>query len=284
MPHVAILALAVGTSVFMGATTVQSAGSVKTDTVYIDADTASWRSKGRVSFPLVPSIHRKLVEAGFIIVPESEQPHDLALKVRYREERGREIRFNLYGTDIDCTVRLERRDGTVLLDISIRESSPEGPAVTAPYTDVVQQLEANPYYYFLGEIIKERVFSGMDTTGGLITAFARLTERRDPIYGSMAGAPPNPGDTLPPAEELYVREVRANTMREFARLNDKRAIPVLTGILNHPEWRVRRNAVNALGAMDAYDARDRIQEVAEYDPHETVREAAKAVLSKLQRS
>ena len=235
----------------------------------------------RSSFPLVPSLRNKLVGAGFTVVPEPDQPHDVELRVDYREERGREIRFDLYATVIVCHLRLLRPDGTTLADLTIRELPPDDPSVTAPYTDVVNQLETNPYYYFLGEIVKDRLVSGSDVTGGLINAFARLTAQREPVYGSMAGAPPNPGDTLPPAEELYVREVRANTMRELARLKDARAIPVLMNLLNHPEWRVRRNAVNALAAMDARNARASLEQVAKDDPHQSVREGAQAELSKM---
>jgi hypothetical protein len=218
-------------------------------TIYIDAALSSWRSRGRVSFALVPSIRSKLMAAGFSAVTEPGEPHDLVLKVEYREERGSLIRFDLYGTVILCNIRLQAPQGGSMLDLTIQEMPPDEPSVTAPYTDVVHKLETNPYYYFLGEIVRERVQADSDLTGALLAAFVRLTEREQPIYASNAAPPPNMGDTLPTPEELYVREVRASTMKELARLNDARAIPVLTKLLHHPEWQVRRNAVNALAAM-----------------------------------
>jgi hypothetical protein len=93
-------------------------------TVYIDATTSTWRSRGRVSFPLVPSLRRKLAAAGFTVVQEETDAHDLVLKVDYREERGKEIRFNLYGTEITCAVRLELLQGGTIMDLTIRESPP----------------------------------------------------------------------------------------------------------------------------------------------------------------
>lgn len=276
--------LAIIGSLVLPATAGHAEDPVRATSVYIKADPTTWRSKGRVSFPVVPSITNKLARAGLTVVSEAGDPAVLTLRIDYREEQGPEIRFNLYGTIINCRVRLDQPTGDTMLDLTIREVSPVDSFVTAPYTDVVHKLETNPYYYFLGEIVKERMTSDLDSTGALLAAFAQLTDRRDPIYGSMAGAPPNPGDTLPSAEELYVREVRANTMRELARLNDKRAVPVLLKLLDHPEWRVRRNAVNALAALDAADSRARIEQAAEQDPHQSVREAAKAALSRLQRS
>jgi HEAT repeat protein len=146
----------------------------------------------------------------------------------------------------------------------------------------VYKLETDPDYYFLGEIMKGRVVSGLDTTGALLTAFTQLIERHESEYGSLKGAPPNPGDTLPPPEELYVREVRAGTIRELARLNDERAIPVLIKLLDHPAWLVRRHAVEALGAMRAQESRAAIEHAAEHDAYQSVREAAKVTLANLQ--
>jgi hypothetical protein len=251
------------------------------ESISIVAQTTTWRARGRVSFPLVPALRNKLESAGLTVVTEGGRLPDFVLKVAYREERGREIRFDLYGTVITCHVLLERADGARLLDFTIQEFPPDGPFVTAPYTDVIHQLETNPYFYFLGEVVQARVSADQDVTGGLIAGLARLTQHREPLYGSMVGPPPNPGDTLPPAEDLYVREVRFNTMRELARVNDRRAIPLMTALLEHPESRVRRNAIHALATMGVRDAREKLERLAEQDTDDTVREAAKTALSRL---
>jgi hypothetical protein len=254
-------------------------GSAKT--VYIQARTTTWRSRGRVSFAVVPSLRMKLAAAGLEIAPEETAPHDLVLRVDYRETRDREFRFGLHGTEITCAVRLEDPQGEMLLGLTIHESPPDDPNVTAPYTDVVHKLETNPYFYFLGEIVKGRVETGMDTTGALIAAFARMTERVEPEYGSMKGPPPNPGETLPPSEVLWVREVRANTAGELASLADPRAVPVLTRLLTHPDWQVRRLAVDTLAAMRADDVRTEIERLAAQDEDQRVRAAANAALARL---
>jgi len=251
-------------------------------TIYIDADASTWRSRGRVSFPLVPSLRMKLTAAGFAVAPDGTAPHDFILKVKYREERGRPIRFGLDGTEITCAVRLEDPRSGMIAELTIQEFPPDEPSVTAPYTDVVNKLETNPYYYFLGEILKGRVQSDLDTTGSLIAAFAQMTERDEPQYGSLKAPPPNPADTLPPPEVLYVREVRANTMRELVRLKDPRAVPVLTRLLAHTDWEVRRLAVEALGALGARETRSVIERLAAEDREKRVRDAATAALAALQ--
>lgn len=251
-------------------------------TIYIDADISTWRSRGRVSFAVVPSLRMKLAAAGFGIAPDETAPHDLILKVKYREERGRAIRFGLDGTEIICAVRLEDPRGATIAEMTIQEFPPDDPSVTAPYTDVVNKLETDPYYYFLGEILKGRVQSDLDITGSLIAAFAQMAESDKPQYGSMKGPSPNPADTLPPPEVLYVREVRANTVRELVRLKDPRAVPVLTRLFTHTDWEVRRLAVDALGVMRAREARSAIERVAADDQEKRVRDAATAALATLQ--
>jgi hypothetical protein len=250
-------------------------------TVHIQAHTQTWRSRGRVSFPVVPSLRTKLSAAGFAVVADETEPHELVLRVDYREARDREYRFGLYGTAITCELRLEDRQGGLLLGLTIHEYPPDDPGVTAPYTEVVHKLDTNPYYYFFGEIVKEKLVNGLDTTGSLLAAFVRLTEDQEPQYGSMTGPPPNPGETLPSPETLWVREVRANTAHELARLQEPRAIPVLNKLLTHPDWQVRSLALDTLVAMRAGDMRAEVERMALQDEDKRVRAAAKAALARL---
>lgn len=250
-------------------------------TVYIQARTETWRSRGRVSFAVVASLRTKLTAAGFAVTLDETEPHDLVLRADYRETRDREYRFGLHGTAITCGLRLENPQGELLFGLTIQEYPPDDPAVTAPYREVVHKLETDPYYYFFGEIVKGKVEEGLDLSGALLAAFVRLTEDMEPQYGSMKGPPPNPGETLPPPETLWVREVRENTAREMVRLEEPRAVPVLTKLLGHPDWQVRSLALDTLAAMRAGDVRTEIERLAAQDEDKRVRAAAKAALARI---
>src|SRR5947208_14676074 len=90
-------------------------------TVYVDATSSTWRSRGRVSFQVVPSVRMKLQSAGFAVVQNQTDPHDLTLKVEYREERGSQFGIDLYATDISLVASLEHPTDCQLLGLQPHE-------------------------------------------------------------------------------------------------------------------------------------------------------------------
>lgn len=248
--------------------------------VYVDARASTWRSRGRVSFSLVPSLRMKLQAAGFTVVTDPGAPHDLTLNVIYREERGRQFRIDLYGTEIVCQIRLEHAALGPLFNLTIRQSSTYQDLDTGPYVEALHRLETDPYYYFLGDLVKGRVAARLDLTGSLVQGLQRMVSS-ELSTGLITEAPPNPADTLPDAAVLHARPARDNTILELARLRDVQAVPVLTQLLSHRDPRVRLFSVRALGAIHSSQARPAIEWIASQDADREVREAATAVLASL---
>lgn len=240
--------------------------------IYVEASTWTWRSRGRVSFPLVPSLRLKLENAGFTVVTDRTEPHDLTLRVVYREERGRQFRIDLYGIEIVCRITLDHAAQGTLLNLVIRESSTYQDLDTGPYVEVLHRLETNPYFYFFGDLVKGRVADRLDITGALVQGLQRFVSH-EPVE-----APPNPADTLPDATILHARQARDRAIGELARLEDPRALPVLTKLLWHRDPQVRISSLQALGKIGHSQARPAIELVARQDADREVREAAAAVL------
>jgi hypothetical protein len=220
--------------------------------IYLDARSSTWRSRGRVSFPLVPSLRMKLESAGLTVVQNQADPHDLTLKVDYKEEKGQQFRVDLYGTDITCVVSLEHPELGALFHLAVQESSIYPESGSRPYLHAVENFETNPYFYFLGEFVRARIVSRVDTTGALIDALDRLPDQV-PLINAH---------TLHPSETLYVTWVRENTVRELGRLRDPRALPVLMKLLGHANPRVRLLSVEALGELRSVGSRSAIEHVA----------------------
>ncbi|MGH7205437.1 MAG: HEAT repeat domain-containing protein [Nitrospiraceae bacterium] len=254
----------------------------RTSTLYVDAKSSTWRSRGRVSFPVVPSLRMKLQSAGFAVVQNQTDPHDLILKVEYREERGKQFRIDLYGTDIAFVASLEHPTERELLRLTIRESSGLTESGNAPYVDVLHKFETNPYFYFLGEIIKGLVVSRRDTTGSLIESLQRLEEKKQPIFiSTIDDGLPSAWSSIPTFETHYARLARENTIQELGRLQDSRAVPVLTTFLEHSDPSVRLASVRALESIREPKSWPALQRAAEQDLDHDVRAAAKAALATL---
>jgi hypothetical protein len=258
-------------------------GNDQEPAIRIQTSTWTWRARGRVSFALEPVIRRKLTDAGLQVVQDGEGTDALRLIVDYREERGRQVTLDIYGTEVTCRLSLEHPQRGRLLSLTITESPGYETLSTLPYVDVIQRLETNPYFFFLGEIIRGSN-RGMDAASSLVQGLAEHAARD----AGLANSPDSEAaSTLPSFEPQYRTRAMERAVEELARLNEARARPLLVQLLSHPDWRVRLRAVLALdslrdagGVGDLGEAMVALREVAQHDGHADVREAARRMLSR----
>jgi len=281
-----LLACAILGCLISGATVALAAEPTLTDeqvrtlsgakAIYVDVAASTWMPRGRTLSDFAPSLRTKLASAGFSVVRDQADPHDLTLKVVYREEQGRQYRIDTYGTGITCVVHLEHGGIGPLLDLTIQESSTYPETATPPYLEALEKFIANPYFYLLGDLVKGRVVSGLDTTGALIEGLRRLAEH-EPVKSD-----PLKGEYLMLSDEvMFFTAARENVIQEVGRLKDPRAVPVLTGLLGHADPRVRLLAVRALRSISPVESRAAIARVAQQDKDREVRQAAAAALDGL---
>lgn len=63
----------------------------------------------------------------------------------------------------------------------------------------MEQFESNPYFYFLGEIVKDRIASQTDLTGTLVAALEQMPEQ---------GRTADDSSLMLPSETLHVTWAR----------------------------------------------------------------------------
>jgi hypothetical protein len=259
-----------------------TAGMDQKFVIYLNVQTSTWRLHGRISFGIIPSLRMKLASAGFVVTQAPEDPHDLTLTVEYREERGEQISLNLFGTEIICVLLLDHPQQGRLLSTMIHESPAYAALVTAPYVEVVEKFQTNPYFYFLGDLIRGRIDAGLDMTGGLIHALARQIDRqRDTRAGTPLDTLESPAETFPDLDLHYAALAQENAVEELGRLKDGRALELLKGLMFHPDSRTRLRAVLALGEFNAPSLVPAMARAVRADSDAGVRNAAKAVLTRL---
>ena len=250
-------------------------------TISIDIAFSTWMPRGKSLTDVTPSLRTSLATAGFTVVRNPTDSHELTLKVDYREERGKQYKFDMYGTDIICVIQLEHPELGSLLDMTIRESSANPESGTPPYLEALERFQTNPYFYFLGQFVRASITSRPDRTGVLLQSLQRLIDnehRRSDLHA------PDLGDgrlEMVHGETLYPQLVRENTIRELGRLKDPQAVPLLTTLLGHRSRQVRLLSVHALGTIRADEARPAIERVAQQDGDREVRQAAAAALAGL---
>ena len=250
--------------------------------VYLDLDASTWRPRGRISFGIGPAIRMKLTSAGLRVTDDPATSHNATLKFEYREERGRQIAVNLFGTDITCNVRLNDQQNEQTVSLVIHESPSYTDLVNAPYVEVVEKLQANPYFYFLGDIIRERMQTHIDTIGALIRALDQQFDRElHPQPVTPLDTLVSPGETFPDLDIVYSAAAQQNTIDELGRLKDSRALRVLERLTSHANRITRLHAVVALGQFDDPSIVSVITGVAEKDRDAAVRNAATEVVTRL---
>jgi hypothetical protein len=260
----------------------ESTGIGRELVIYLDAKAGTWRPRGRVSFGIVPSLRMKLTSAGFAVTQDPETPHDLVLKVDYREERGKQISINLFGTEITCVIRLDSPQRGRLLYLKIHETPTYAELVTAPYVEVVEKFQTNPYFYFLGDLVWGLTEGHLDSTGALIRALDRqIDDERRPRAATALDTLESPAETFPDLDLHYASMAQVNTVEELGRLKDARAIGVLEQLLFHPARETRLRAVLALREFDAPTVGLAMKRLVQSESDSDVRDAAVAALTRL---
>ena len=250
-------------------------------TIYMDIAFSTWMPRGKTLSDVAPSLRTSLASVGFTVVRNSTDSHDLTLKVDYREERGKQYKFDMYGTDITCVIQLQHPELGSLLDMMIQESSANPESGTPPYLETLERFQTNPYFYFLGQFVRASISSRPDRTGVLLQSLQRLIDNEHQRTDMHA---PDLGDgmlEMVHGETLYPQLVRENTIRELGRLKDPQAVPLLMTLLGHGNRQVRLLSVRALGAIRADEARPAIERMAQQEGDREVRQAAAAALAGL---
>lgn len=260
----------------------RSAMVVGEPVLYLDLDASTWRPRGRISFGIAPTLRLKLASAGLGVTDDPAMPHDATLKVEYREQRGKQISVNLFGTDITCLIRLDDPQDEHRLSLVIHESPSYSDLVNAPYVEVVEKLQTNPYFYFLGDIVREHMQTHVDATGALIRAVDRQFDRElHPQPVTSLDTLVSPGETFPDLDVLFSAAAQQNTVEELGRLKDSRAIDFLERLTSHANRLTRLHAVLALGQFDDPSIAPVMTHISKADSDPAVRHAAAEVLGKL---
>lgn len=251
-------------------------------TFWVDAHSSTWLIRGHNLFDLEASVRVKLASAGLTVVRHKTDPHEFLLKADYRETKGQQFSFDVYGTDIACTIRVARQGAQdtqePALTLTIQASSGYPPTGVAPYLDALHRFETNPYFFLLGDLVKGEIASGLDRTASLVEGLKRLATVREP---KGEGRSEFSSHTMLSSELLYTAAVTHNTIQELGRLKDSRAVPVLTELLRHDDRRIRLASVTALGAIASPEARPALERTVRDEKDPQIRQTAASVLAAL---
>jgi hypothetical protein len=249
--------------------------------IYMDITMTTWRKRAQAAIPLEPILRVKLRNFGFAVVRAPAEPHELVLRVDYRETRGREIRFDEYLTDIACDVRLEHLQRGLLAHWTIQPPPSPPDAPPPSYLDTWLEFQSEPYFFFLGRLTRGTVTEPRpDTVEILAQGVEQITIDKSRYSGERTTSTWAAHGTAP-EEAPLARNAAQKAIRELVRLRDARALPVLTSLVSKRDPMLRLAAVVALGDLRAMESRPLLQIAAQEDQDAEVRRAAAHALEQL---
>lgn len=241
-----------------------SAASQAVQTILLAGQAKTWLDLPEPPYNAAVTVKSKLERAGFRVTFDQAQPHHHVLVMTYIESQGREYGKLDHGTNISLEFTLWGIASGKPQKLWTRtiESSTSWPIpVGSHYWDAVQNLEENPYYYYVGELIQ-----GLTTTREDENAvFARVLRQK-----KLGGATYESGGFQSAGYVVANAGARLNAIRELGRLKDRRALSTLWELVeqvrrsDEPVDTAERNAaLAAIGEIGDQAASDRLSKLYE---------------------
>ena len=252
------------------------------NTIYVDVQTSTWKTRGRLLWDAPADIRAKLIAVGFEIVREKNQPHALTLTGSYEETRGRQFGINRYGTVLTGTFRIEHHEKGPLFEITIQERAELTPSGTLPYLDSLHNFLTNPYYHFLGEIVDGQIHRNQDAHRVFLKELrAKVAHEAVPEVSDNSDWLPEGIHSMQQAHTLYEPVAARRTIEEFVRAEDDRIVGILPDLLNHTDVYVKVRSIEAFGDFSVTEALPLLRGLEENAKEVEVRHAASATISRL---
>ena len=253
-----LLSLAVGLAVLHG----QADGAQPSQdalqaapVVLLAGQAKTWLDLPAPPYNAAVTVKTKLERAGFRVTFDRTQSHQHVLVITYFETEGREYGKLQRGTDIICEFafwRMESGSPKKAWSRTIESSTSWPIPIGSHYWDAVQNLEENPYYYYIGELI-HGLAEGQDDAGAVFTEALRQKKLGESASGG--GGVQSTGHVVANAG------ARLNAIRELGRLKDRRALPTLWELAGEKEeyfTSQRDAALTAIGDIGDPDSLDRL--------------------------
>ena len=220
--------------------------------LYVDLDAKTWKTRGRIFYDIEGSLYRKFTNSGFKIIRQKENFHAMTLSVRYHDEKGPAYGVNDFGTVLNANFRLLDRSSNVLWELEISAVSENSISGTPPYLDVLRKFVTNPYYFFIGELLKSFLDQGFDIHQALPVLIGQISSQRS--FSSAESRLKNRSNRFAHAMDsegkIYLLFAVTRSIGELVICEDPRTIPVLLQLSQYPNDEVRNRANEAFKALE----------------------------------
>lgn len=219
-------------------------------------------------------IKLKLEQAGYRVVLDPQEAHDAVLLVEYQEVLGREYPTLERGTKITCGIALHHPAVGKLFSYNLEAETSWPRPFGSLYWDAVQNLEENPYYYYLAELVRGWLTRQADSVDVFSTVL-----RQAPLHLSMDGS-----DEVVTPRVAANLGARLNAIHELGTRRDARALETLWTLVWQNSTVERKAAIAAIGEIGDPSSAERLTDLANSEAPSPIRAAAAAALARIRAS
>lgn len=245
--------------------------------IYVNVETSTWKTRGRLLYDIEGTILKKLSMAGFQPVRDSKIPHEFELSVRYQEKRGEQYRIEAWGTVIRCQFRFSGVSLNRAVSWEIVEYSENSVSGSPPYLDAVVNFETSPLYYFLGELLMFHVEKSGQIHEGLKSVLEERVSKAYSFPVSVSDRATAQDHFMDSSNVVYqdMAFQRAIDKLRGDHFPERELLPIAQKVSHSPARSLRLRAVQLLGSVGDPGACYRLKVLAGEDPDKEVRHQAK---------
>ncbi|MDT7041089.1 HEAT repeat domain-containing protein [Candidatus Nitronereus thalassa] len=244
--------------------------------IYVNARVSTWKTRGVMFWDVEGSLLVKLRDVGFTIVRNSTDSHDLTLTVDYAETKGQAFAINRFGTEIEGTFLISHQTAGPLFSIHIQETSVPMVTGTPPYIDVLLNFLTNPYYHYLGEIVRGEIQGSQDPhqilIDSLLADVTRLQNTQKP--DSVMDHSRRPQHSVPIDKNQYAPVAAYRAIDELVAANEVRLVEILKSMVMYPDVHVQMRSIDAFGDFRVTEALPFLRQLSLETQQVEVRDAA----------
>ncbi len=154
-------------------------------TILVTGTLQTWLDAPTPPYTVGVTLKLKLEDAGFQVVFHPSQPHDANLRIRYEEIPNGQFKVLEQGTAIRYQMQLmHEKTGEIFSHFF--EAQPNAVPLKSLYWDAIANLEEDPYYCFVGDLIRGQIDLGRNKQDVLLDVLLRPITHEDSM--NAAGA------------------------------------------------------------------------------------------------
>lgn len=195
-------------------------------TILVTGTIATWLDVPAPPYNVGVTLKLKLEDAGFHVVFDPEQPHDAKLLIQYQEIPSGQFQILEQATAVRYHMQLVHdRLGEIF---SRRfEARPNEIPIGSLYWDTISNLEEDPYYCFVGDLIHGQLHGGRNPQDMLMEILVRPFTDHDAV---------NPAGSRSSAQAIVQQRARLNIIQALGQK------PFDTPEARETLWRVAKQA------------------------------------------